>query len=499
MRTLLWKIVAVICILISFCPMTVRAAQKVVIADVCYIVDNGVASCKCENVNVGLIDIQPAITIHGVEIPVTSIKDGGFEGCKALVSVEIPGSIQTIGKRAFANCKKLTSIKIPNSVTYVGFDAFLNCKSLTSVVLPDNATYESEPGFYGYGGKGPFAGCSSLVNVSGNTVKYPRSALSKAFVNCDEVPFTATIDLIISGKQNDRMQSDMYVTGGKEPSSAGTTVTTPETVATVNRASIVDIDIPRNNVINKNTFAVIIGNEKYQRLANVSYALNDATVFSEYCMKTLGLPKNNIRMYCNATLGDFITAINDITDISKAFKGDINLIFYYSGHGVPEESSANAFLVPVDASATNMDACYPLSKLYLSLNALNTKSTVVFLDACFSGSERGNNMLVSAKGVAIKAKETIPEGNVVVFTASSGDQTAFPMDDKQHGIFTYFLLDKIRDTKGDVTLGDLSDYLMTNVAQQSVVVNHKVQIPTVSTSSIMIDKWKSQKLIPTIK
>jgi hypothetical protein len=86
-----------------------------------------------------------------------------------------------------------------------------------------------------------------------------------------------------------------------------------------------------------------------------------------------------------------------------------------------------------------------------------------------------------------------------VFTASSGDQTAFPMDDKQHGIFTYFLLDKIRDTKGDVTLGDLSDYLMTNVAQQSVVVNHKVQIPTVSTSSIMIDKWKSQKLIPTIK
>lgn len=61
-------------------------------------------------------------------------------------------------------------------------------------------------------------------------------------------------------------------------------------------------------------------------------------------------------------------------------------------------------------------------------------------------------------------------------------------------MFTYFLLKKLQESKGDCTLGELGDYIQTNVRQQSVVVNRKNQTPTVMPSGTMIEKWKNLKL-----
>ena len=89
-----------------------------------------------------------------------------------------------------------------------------------------------------------------------------------------------------------------------------------------------------------------------------------------------------------------------------------------------------------------------------------------------------------------KAKEEKPQGNLVVFSAASGAETAYPYKEKGHGMFTYFLLKKLQETKGVVTLGELSDYITTNVKRQSVVTNRKAQAPTVMVSSSMENNWK---------
>ena len=255
-----------------------------------------------------------------------------------------------------------------------------------------------------------------------------------------------------------------------------------------------DKNIPVTNATNANTFAVIIGNENYQRVSKVEFALNDAKIFAEYCQKTLGLPKNNIRSYTDATYGTMMTALDDIAQISKAYNGNINVIFYYAGHGVPDESTKNAFLLPVDVDGSKTNLCLSVSSLYDKLNALNARQVTVFMDACFSGSQRGDGMLVSARGVALKVKNDTPQGNMVVFSAATGDQTAFPFKEKGHGMFTYFLLKKLRDTKGDVTLGELGQYITDNVRQQSVVVNRRVQTPTVMPAGALGDGWKNIKL-----
>ncbi len=114
----------------------------------------------------------------------------------------------------------------------------------------------------------------------------------------------------------------------------------------------------------------------------------------------------------------------------------------------------------------------------------------MFLDACVSGAKREGDMLASARGVAIKVKETQPKGNMVVFSAAQNDETAYPYKEQKHGLFTYYLLKKIQETKGEVTLGDLADFVKTHVERQSVVINGKLQSPFITGNN----SWKSWKL-----
>lgn len=66
--------------------------------------------------------------------------------------------------------------------------------------------------------------------------------------------------------------------------------------------------------------------------------------------------------------------------------------------------------------------------------------------------------------------------------------------EKGHGMFTYFLLKKLRDTKGETTLGELGNYIIDNVRQQSLVVNRRGQTPTVSAAESLGETWKDLKL-----
>ncbi len=257
--------------------------------------------------------------------------------------------------------------------------------------------------------------------------------------------------------------------------------------------SDVDMNVPKGRA-NENTFAVIIANEDYQKLTDVEFAANDGRTFKEYCIKTLGLPEKNVHYSENATLTSMWEQVDWIRSIADMYDGDASLIFYYAGHGVPDESTRDAYLMPVDGNGVNVNIGYKLSELYAALSEHETRSTTVFLDACFSGAERSGDMLVAARGVAIKAKEEVPKGNLVVFSAAQGNETAYPYREKGHGLFTYFLLKKLQESKGDVSLGELSDYIYDNVRRHSMVENSKSQTPNTIPASFYGDSWRELKL-----
>ena len=261
----------------------------------------------------------------------------------------------------------------------------------------------------------------------------------------------------------------------------------------VSLTSEVDENIPVTTKENRNTFAVIIANENYQSVASVPYALNDGNIFREYCLKTLGIPEKQIKYMPNATGNQIKAQVNWLQDICEVFE-DVHVIFYYAGHGIPDESSRTAYLLPVDGIGTDVTTGYKLDNLYAALGSLPVENVTVFMDACFSGSKREEGMLASARGVAIKAKSGQPQGKMVVFSAAQGDETAYPNNEEHHGMFTFYLLKKLQETKGEVTLQELGEYIVKQVSQQSILLNGKSQTPCVTPSSAVGGEWREWKL-----
>ena len=257
--------------------------------------------------------------------------------------------------------------------------------------------------------------------------------------------------------------------------------------------SDVDTDIPQASSENDRTFVVILANENYNTESRVEYAHNDGEVFSRYCNKTLGIPESNIRVVFDATLNNIRAQVDWLSKVGEAYGGDARLMFYYAGHGIPDESSKEAYILPVDGYGSDVSTGYALKDFYAALNGAPAESVTVFLDACFSGAKRENGMMASARGVAIKVKEEAPQGKMVVFTAAQGDETAYQYAEKGHGMFTYFLLKKLQETRGEVTLGELGDYLRGEVKRESLLNNNKAQTPTVIPAAGMTG-WREWRL-----
>lgn len=258
--------------------------------------------------------------------------------------------------------------------------------------------------------------------------------------------------------------------------------------------SNVDMEIPTTNIKNESTFVVVISNEAYRRESQVPYAVNDGKSFAAYCKQTLGIPDVNIHYIENATLNDMKYHLSWLKQVIDVYGASSKAIVYYAGHGIPDEKTKAAYLLPIDGYGMDVNTGYKLDELYNTLGSLPAQSVIVFLDACFSGAKREGDMLASARGVAIKVKESIPKGNMVVFSAAQGDETAYPYREQEHGMFTYFLLKKIQETRGEISFGDLSSYVIEQVRKQSIVKNGKSQTPTVIPANNVSIDWKNWKL-----
>jgi len=66
------------------------------------------------------------------------ICDTLFKGCSSLKHVELPETMQWIGRYMFEDCVELEEIVIPDSVATIGQYAFKNCRKLKRVVLPNH-------------------------------------------------------------------------------------------------------------------------------------------------------------------------------------------------------------------------------------------------------------------------------------------------------------------------------------------------------------------------
>jgi hypothetical protein len=265
--------------------------------------------------------------------------------------------------------------------------------------------------------------------------------------------------------------------------------------------SFVDIDIPINKIKNENRYALVIGNEDYKRYQgglsaqqNVAYAHNDAITFRKYLINTLGYVENQVIFIQDATLAQMNREITRIIELGK-LNADSELLIYYAGHGYPDPITNKGYLIPVDVKVNELDQAIALSELYARLATSNSKRITVLLDACFSGGGRGENGLMAARAVRVKPKEDYLNGNIIVFSATSGEEYSLPLENEKHGLFTFYLLKKLKETKGKCTMLELKEYISSQVAKSALLENGVKQSPQVLTSHQMDESWKDWKFV----
>lgn len=271
-------------------------------------------------------------------------------------------------------------------------------------------------------------------------------------------------------------------------------VTPQASIVEAQLRSDVDRNIPETGIKNDHRYAIIIGNQdyhSYQRGLNseqdVPFAAEDARVFKQYCQKTLGVKEENIVLLTDATAAKMYQEIELVVQLAN-LDPQAEIIFYYAGHGYPDESTKEPYLIPVDVNATTLSSALSLYELYGKLTSTGASRVTVFLDACFSGGGRDAG-LVASRGIRLTPKKDALSGNLVVFSATSADQTALPYAEKQHGMFTYYLLKKFQSSNGEFTYSELSDYLNKNVGVSSLRVNRKDQTPEVNIAPQVQDSW----------
>ena len=230
------------------------------------------------------------------------------------------------------------------------------------------------------------------------------------------------------------------------------------------------LEYPSAKIDNKK-WLFIISIEDYADTDNVLYAKHSAEMFEKVAQKTLGISKRNTYSLINnrATSGRIKDRLRML--LAEVRQGD-KIYFYYAGHGIPDPSdNGQPYILPSDKlpSYINQDKFFSLKNIYTMLDNSNATEVIAFVDSCFSGSTDGKSVL---KGVAssrlVPKSITIDKSKMTVITAGSGTEFANMYEEKNHRLFSYYLMKSLLN--GDKNIYTIYKKVSADVYHQSNIM-----------------------------
>ena len=219
---------------------------------------------------------------------------------------------------------------------------------------------------------------------------------------------------------------------------------------------------------NPNAVALIIGVESYLSLPQAQYADSDATHFYDYANQSLGVPPNKIKLLTDskANRTELLKAMRSWMRTEVNGKSDVYIFF--AGHGLASADGSKTYLLPADGDRDLLEETSILRDDLIA-SAKGAKTITMFLDTCYSGGTRTNEVLLAdARPIAIVPDKSALPSNVTVLAAASGAQLSSTYEAAQQGLFSYWLMkglegdaDANKDKK--ITTGELHEYVARQV------------------------------------
>ena len=151
-------------------------------------------------------------------------------------------------------------------------------------------------------------------------------------------------------------------------------------------------------------------------------ALADALVLESGC----AIPPSNVTLLCDRSASRE-TILQSLSAAASSCSPDGTLIIYFSGHG--EESNAQFYLLPVDASSSNLqNTAISSNDLQVALFPCRARGILIILDCCKSAGfvENAQSFFTTLAGYDFR----------LLLSASRVGQPSFEFRELQGTLFT---------------------------------------------------------------
>ncbi len=218
-----------------------------------------------------------------------------------------------------------------------------------------------------------------------------------------------------------------------------------------------------------NSRALIIGINQYANASHLSYAVSDAEAVRDVLVGELAFPEDNITYLVDgaATKEGIVHAFMRFT------KSDVDLderiIVFFAGHGhtVLGIRGEVGYLVPCDASKTDLSTLIRWDDLTRNADLIPAKHMIFIMDACYGGLALTRSLL---PGSTRFLKDMLLRYSRQVLTAGKADEVVSDSGGPipNHSVFTGHLIEGLRGKatteNGVLTASSLMAYVYGNVA-----------------------------------
>lgn len=214
----------------------------------------------------------------------------------------------------------------------------------------------------------------------------------------------------------------------------------------------------------------VVAVENYRNADRVVYSKNSGQLIVQAFQKRFGISARNTYALIDedATAG----AIKDqLAQMLRNIKPGAKIYFYYSGHGIPEPTTQEAYILPrdkvVDFIAQEGDM--KLAGVYRKMTDSPAAEVFAFVDSCFSG--RTDNV-PNYKGVApglLRVRDVaIDPEKISIMTAGKNSQFSNAYEQKHHRMFSYYLLKSlVKPRPASVGIQDIFEEVAVGVRNTS--------------------------------
>jgi hypothetical protein len=194
-----------------------------------------------------------------------------------------------------------------------------------------------------------------------------------------------------------------------------------------------------------NLYVLSVGVSQYQNSRfNLKYADRDAEAFSNLWKSSEGtLYRRVIPQRLTNAQATAVNVGNTLRELIKPAKKERDtLVLFLSGHGILQlsQKSESYFFATYEVNLNELNStALKWTTFHSILRGARVKRILLFLDACHSGSILGEQQANNQR-LAWKLENT----GVIVFASSQGSEYSYELPEKQHGAFTFALLEGCR-------------------------------------------------------